>query len=326
VPFYLFFPKPVVDFWLFPDRIFDETYELNASWDFFGNPNVDETYDGWPGAPTPTFLVDYEFYDFTVSESYEDGYWNDNAQLLYPDTTSMSLWLDSQDNNSLLLDIDGYVHTWINKSYSPVGDGYQGTSSLRPYPVINDGYQYLNFSGDWMSFTHTSGETTRYTENAPNSRNWHLFAVFKVANISTNSGTPDSNDGLISTLNLTTRHNIHFRNSPNRIVVTKADASALTFTQNINLNQNILVEMYHSTTNDNLNYKNSFGFYLNSAFIGELNATTTAGNTTTYVGRNSGGTAFFQGILGEIIMYKCHLPQQSRIRNINYLKNKWGII
>ena len=285
MPFFLFFPRPVVDFWLTPDYYFDESYELNISWDFFGEPDIDEGYeylDGWPGAIIPSFTPDYDGYEHVVDQSYEDGYWNSDEQSLYPeiDGDYLTIWLDAQDDDTLSLDGYGNVQTWVNKeTANTVGNAVQATVADRPGVTTVDGYQYLSFAGgDNLSMTHDSGDLTRIT-GATNSRNWHFFAVFRVSSITTNSATADSNDGLFSTSNLTIRHNVHFRNTPNRIFLYKQDSAGLSVTQNISLDSTILVEMYQRTDNNPNTYANVWGVYLNDVFISEQTASTTSGNT-----------------------------------------------
>lgn len=315
MPFYAFFPRAPVDFWLVPTGYFDESYELNIGWDLFGNPDGyhDESYeysDLWYGTAAAFDNITFDGYTQYYNQSFEDGYWVPGSSPAAP-LPYMRVWQDAQDNATLSLDMSGDLQTWINKGDRPNFE--QTTAGNRPVPITVDGYQFIDFIGSPKRMISTRVSPNDFITTV----GFHMFVVFNVDAIVTNSGTSYSNEGILTESG--GYFNISLRTSTSRIVTANYDGSDDQITQNINLSQTYVLSYYHDSGSIYASLNGGSYSTIASGVTGSI-----TGNLI--IGTNYTSGAFFNGKLGEVLVYSAKLPNAQAEYTISYLKNKWGII
>ena len=218
---------------------------------------------------------------------------------------NMSLWLDAQDTTTIT---GNPVTTWRDKS----GAGFNATSATGPTQSTYNGYPVLSFNGtnQRMTSSHTINPAnhTLITVYRPAVLNGNFqgntslfryqtggtFVVFPYMQATTQRGYITSYDGAPLT-------------DANSTMVGNAVTTAL----------NIIVIPIASGSQQ---------VYLNGTLQTQNTQALTAGTSPTLtIGSQGGVSEFFQGDVGEMMVYSRQLTSGERVNITGYLAWKWGL-
>jgi hypothetical protein len=220
------------------------------------------------------------------------------------------LWLDAADASSLVLS-GSSVTTWNDKS----GNGRNGTASGTPT------YSSMSLNGRPAILI---GSPNYFQGSLTNTSN--TLSVFTVIYHTTFVG----NDQRVVSLGVTGQNDYSsilycnpvttYGTTPNRLATSRNNVTISDF-GNITPNTIFLTSTVYNGTDGRL--------YVNGTLASYSAPATSTGNfgyTNYTIGRGAGGgTDYFRGIIGEVLIYHTALTTSERQQVEGYLAHKWGL-
>lgn len=241
--------------------------------------------------------------------------------------SNLKLWLDASDTSTISLS-GSNVTQWNDKS----GNGYnfsQGTATRQPQSGTRtqNGKNILNFDGGDILVSTNTAATWNFLHNASKATIFMALVADTTTSMVVMDNSQESNTYvgivLMQTSGTTIYHSVmNGDNTGNRVISASANigASAGTFYET-----SILSDPTNATT-ANRSYIRRNGGTDVQANIGTGAYTT---NNATYVlqigARANMNDTFFDGAIGEIIIYQGLLNASERNLVDNYLRGKWAL-
>lgn len=238
-----------------------------------------------------------------------------------PDITGLVAWWDAQDNSTITTATG--VSVWADKSVSGISLD-QATASFQPALLTVNGRQMIDFDGNDNTMASTDGGVLKFAAGE-----FSIFVVYK---------TNDVNRGLIlhrgafSPEGYLIRMNNADNNNGEMPMAIRDDAS--------NLAQVIAGAVSGTNYNDDTvrqmamvrdNGASELQQFQEGTEVTESPASTAAvgdiDETSTFfwVGSFQNASQFYDGQIGEIVIYDNALSVADRGSVVNYLSARWGI-
>lgn len=237
----------------------------------------------------------------TSTNSFQPTGYSNNSQLAAASGTKVWYDLSSRKNNALSTSNSPYSS---NPVY--IKNGINGLPSLKFDGVS----QYLDFT-DPSALVNGSYTVFVVEQPTKTSGNFNYFLSSKSGSCSTNTCFSIGHENITSGT-----YTIYLSNFSNYIATTASDISGLTY----RTDRAIL----HSATFSTIGSRKYF--YNGTLGKSDNNTTAVNGNSSMAIGNTaslSGG--FYQGLIGEIIIFNRALDKDERWAIEAYLSKKWGI-
>ncbi len=241
---------------------------------------------------------------FTLVASAGNG---TNAVLSPTNIATCQLWLDASDVNTLILNTNNQVRTWLDKS----GTSNDATNvnangvSNTPYTNSNPNFSALAYGGQrTLSFYGTNRlniDLTRITNST--------FSIVSVTML--DPTVTANNDFFIGT---------PFNNVDNTLHVGYRNATQYTFALYAD-DLNVTTPGAIPVITSHIHSPGSKAIYSNGALAGTGGSANLGVVLQGNIGRGNGGN--YHGDIAEVIVYKTNLTQVQRVGVENYLANKW---
>lgn len=245
--------------------------------------------------------------------------------------TGYRVWLDASDSSTITLSSGSNCSQWRDKS----SNGYtwsQNTTLKQPQwnTRTQNGKALLDFNGGFGDkqalLSDSSNSTWTWTNSGPGS----YFIVFSadVASDSMMTNNPQGSPGVGFFWFTGAYAGWHlYRGVSGTSVIASGWSQPA-------MSTNTFYAMAALTDPTNGNPANRAYINLNGGTVYNQNTSSSSTSTSTPSGNLTIGGAsnapsngdYFNGVIGEIIMYDSKLSDNDRDKNINYLKTKWGIL
>ncbi len=225
-----------------------------------------------------------------------------NASAIFSpsDIANLALWLDGADS-SAITDVAGSVSQWDDKSGNN-NHATQGTASLQPTTGTTaiGGKNTIDFNNDYMDFTSAISRLNGYT----------IFSVIKVNDTTSSAALVSGNIGSL-------RLAIDFNEQID--VIRQSEAIVLAGSVPVTIGSDTVVSLRTSAAGSNT----------------QINGVTADSNTTnpaysqdlyrTGAQKETSEQFFFDGQMGELIIYTSILTDSEMNKIGTYLSSKWGM-